>query len=151
MQQTDLLARRLVHPGERIARRLAELAHLRSRLAWARGRTQERAHSALAQLARRLSTARPDPLALLDRQAQLRARLSRAAAHGMQRRAAAVERLEAHLKHLDPRQVLQRGYAIVTDEQGHIVHSSAQLAVGTSVQLALGEGAAQARVTRTQG
>ena len=151
MQQTDLLARRLVHPGERIARRLAELAHLRSRLAWARGRTQERARSALAQLAQRLSGARPDPLALLERQAQLRARLSRAVAHGMQRRAAAVARLEAHLNHLDPRQVLQRGYAIVTDEQGRIVHSSAQLAVGTSVQLALGEGAAQARVTGTQG
>jgi exodeoxyribonuclease VII large subunit len=151
MQQTDLLARRLVHPGERIARRLSELAHLRSRLAWARERTQERAHSALAQLARRLSGARPDPLALLERQAQLRARLVRVVAHGMQRRAAAVARLEAHLNHLDPRQVLQRGYAIVTDEQGHIVHSSAQLTVGGSVQLALGQGAAQAQVTGTQG
>ncbi len=149
MQQTDLLARRLVHPGERIARRLAELAHLRARLAWARGRRQERAHAALAQLAQRLAAARPDPLALLERQAHLRARLLRAQAHAMQRRAAAVERLGAHLKHLDPRQVLQRGYAIVTDEHGRIVHTSAQLAVGSSVQLALGQGAAQARVTGT--
>ena len=149
MQQTDLLARRLVHPGERIARRLAEFAHLRSRLAWARKRTQERAQSALAQLAQRLGAARPDPLALQAHQAHVRARLLRAMAHGMQRRAAAVERLEAHLKHLDPRQVLQRGYAIVTDEQGRIVHSSTELAVGSSVQMALGEGTAQARVTGT--
>ena len=43
MQQSDLLARRLVHPGERIARRLAQLAHLHSRLAAAWARSQERA------------------------------------------------------------------------------------------------------------
>jgi exodeoxyribonuclease VII large subunit len=67
----------------------------------------------------------------------------------MQRQAAAVERLEAHLKHLDPRQVLERGYAIVTDEQGGIVRSSAQLALGSDVHLALAHGAAQARVTGT--
>ena len=67
----------------------------------------------------------------------------------MHRRAAIVERLEAHLKHLDPRQVLERGYAIVTDDQGRIVRSHLQLDVGSNVQLALAEGAARARVTGT--
>jgi exodeoxyribonuclease VII large subunit len=149
MQQTDLLARRLVHPGERIARRLAELAHLRSRLTSVRARVQERAQSALERAAQRLTAARPDVDSLLEQQARLRERLRRAAAHGMQQRAATLERLEAHLKHLDPRQVLERGYAIVTDEQGGIVRSHAQLAVGSDVHMALAQGAARARVTGT--
>jgi exodeoxyribonuclease VII large subunit len=147
MQHCDLLARRLVHPGERIARRLAELAHLRSRLAWGRARIQERARLALAEASRRLAAARPDAFLLLAQQVRLRERLLRAAAHAMHRRAAALERLEAHLKHLDPRQVLERGYAIVTDEQGRIVRSSEQLAIGSDVHMALARGSAQARIT----
>jgi exodeoxyribonuclease VII large subunit len=149
MQQTDLLARRLVHPGERIARRFAELAHLRSRLTSAHARTQERARSALARVAQRLATARPDTSSLFAQQLRLRERLRRALAQGMHRRAATVERLEAHLKHLDPRQVLERGYAIVTDDQGRIVRSHLQLEVGSNVQMALADGAARARVTGT--
>jgi exodeoxyribonuclease VII large subunit len=149
MQQTDFLARRLVHPGERIARRLAELAQLRSRLTSVRSRVLERAHSALWRAAQRLAAARPDARSLLEQQARLRERLQRAVAHGMQRRAATLERLEAHLKHLDPRQVLERGYAIVTDEQGRIVRSHVQLAVGSDVHMALADGAARARVTGT--
>jgi exodeoxyribonuclease VII large subunit len=149
MQQTDWLGRRLVHPGERIAHRLAELAHLHRRLASAHARTQERAEAAVGRSAQRLSTARPDLPALLEQQARLRERLRRGAGHGMQRRAAALERLEAHLKHLDPRQVLERGYAIVTDQRGGIVRSSDQLVVGSDVQMALARGTAQARVTGT--
>jgi exonuclease VII large subunit len=45
--------------------------------------------------------------------------------------------------------VLERGYAIVTDAQGCIVRSSAQLPVDSEVNLALARGSAQARVTRT--
>jgi len=149
MQQTDLLARRLMHPGERIARRLAELAHLRSRLASAGAHSQERAQSALAHAAHRLGAARLDVGARVDEQARLRERLRRAVVQGIQRRAAHLQRLEAHLKHLDPRQVLERGYAIVTDTQGRIVRSSRQLTVGSDVSMALAHGAAQARVTGT--
>jgi exodeoxyribonuclease VII large subunit len=96
-----------------------------------------------------LSAARPDLPALLQQQVRLRERLRRGVGHGMQGRTAALERLEAHLKHLDPRQVLERGYAIVTDRQGEIVRSSAQLAEGSDVQMTLARGTAQARVTGT--
>jgi exodeoxyribonuclease VII large subunit len=149
MQQADLLARRLVHPGERIARRQAELSHLRSRLASAGARSRERAWSALARAAQRLAAARPAVGARLSEQARLHERLRRALAQDMQQRAAHLGRLTAHLKHLDPRQVLERGYAIVSDTQGRIVRSSGQLAVGSDVHLALAHGAAQARVTGT--
>jgi exodeoxyribonuclease VII large subunit len=149
MQQADLLARRLVHPGERIARRLAELSHLRSRLAAARARAQERSGQALARAAQRLTAVRPAVGELVQQQARLRERLRRAALQGMERRAARLERLEVHLKHLDPRQVLERGYAIVTDTQGRIVRSNLELEVGSDVRMTLARGSAQARVTGT--
>jgi exodeoxyribonuclease VII large subunit len=149
MQQVDLAARRLVHPGERIAHRLTHLAHLRDRLASGWARLQERRRSPLARALHRFLAARPEPAALLQDQVRLRQRMQGALAQRMERSAMLLSRLEAHLKHLDPSQVLERGYAIVTDAQGRIVRSSAQLAVDSEVNLALAHGSAQARVTRT--
>ena len=149
MQQADLAARGLVHPGERIAHRLMQLAHLRNRLASGWARLQERRRLPLANAVHRLAAARPDLGALLRDQVRLRERLRGAVALRMERSAMLVSRVEAHLKHLDPHQVLERGYAIVTDAQGRIVRSSAQLAVDSEVDMTLARGSAQARITRT--
>ena len=55
--------------------------------------------------------------------------------------------LGATLTALSPMAVLKRGYAIVRDDEGHVVSRSSQLSVGERVTLTLGEGDAHAQVT----
>jgi len=58
-------------------------------------------------------------------------------------------RLAAHLSALNPKLVLERGYAIVARDDGAIVRDAAQLASGDAVQITLARGAADARITDT--
>jgi exodeoxyribonuclease VII large subunit len=53
---------------------------------------------------------------------------------------------QGHLRGLDPRQVLQRGYAWVTDERGHALSSTASLAIGQRIVAVLADGQAVARI-----
>jgi exodeoxyribonuclease VII large subunit len=150
IQQVDFLARRLVHPGRRIAERRRHLAHLRNRLGSALARGVAGLALPVPRLAHRLGAAVPDLDLLQREQGQLRARLLRAQQVGLDRRAERVARLHSHLVHLDPRQVLQRGYSIVTTEQGRIVRSSAEVQAGDAVRLEFGQGEAGARITHTK-
>jgi exodeoxyribonuclease VII large subunit len=68
----------------------------------------------------------------------------------LEQRLAFVARLQAHLHHLDPRQVLERGYAIVSTAQGQIVRSSAQVRPGDAVAMEFAQGRADALVTKTR-
>jgi len=53
-----------------------------------------------------------------------------------------LERVARHLAHLDPTQVLGRGYSIVRDPDGHVRSSSAGLARGSELDITFAEGAA---------
>jgi len=69
---------------------------------------------------------------------------------GLAHRGERLARLHSHLLHLDPRQVLQRGYSIVTTAQGRIVRSSGEVQTGDAVRLEFGQGEAGARITHTK-
>jgi exodeoxyribonuclease VII large subunit len=119
-QRLDAVARRLLTPAERL----------------------ERNRERLAQLARRMARALPD-VALrrreLDRSTQrLRASLARTI-DARDRRIAA---LRTALGHLDPTQVLARGYSIVRDADGHVVLSGEGLAPGQPLDLTFSRGGA---------
>jgi len=60
-----------------------------------------------------------------------------------------LSRLDAHLKHLDPYAVLERGYSITQAADGKIVRGAAQLKIGEDVRITLARGWADARVSRT--
>ena len=123
-QRLDVLARRLLTPAERIAR------------------DRER----VAQLARRMRRALPDmPLARreLARAAQ---RLSAGVARAVAERTRRLGALRASLGHLDPTQVLARGYSIVRDADGRVRRSSAGLAAGAALDVTFSEGGASVTV-----
>jgi exodeoxyribonuclease VII large subunit len=126
MQLVDALARHLVTPAERLKRMGEALAALRARLARA-------LQPALRDRAGTLASAR-------DR---LHSRLELA----MRDRRSRVAAAAAALSHLDPAQVLERGYAIVRAPDGSVVRSSAQLDVDDAIDLRFARGAAAARVT----
>jgi exodeoxyribonuclease VII large subunit len=50
------------------------------------------------------------------------------------------------LLHLDPRQVLARGYSMVRDEHGAIVADSARLAAGARLEITFAHGWVKAEV-----
>ncbi|MDP2706636.1 MAG: exodeoxyribonuclease VII large subunit, partial [Burkholderiales bacterium] len=81
MQRLDVLARRLTHPGERIANQFAQLGHLASRLRSAWQMTSGNSEWRLRELYLQLLARRPDFAALATRQQTLAQRLASAAAH----------------------------------------------------------------------
>lgn len=123
MLHVDQLARRLVHPGARLAAQGDLLAQFRLRLG-----------SAASRL---LANGRPE---------HLHARLRAAARVALERAGARCARVDASLSHLDPARVLERGYGIVQKADGRVVRDSAELTLGETVVLRLARGGAGARI-----
>jgi len=57
-----------------------------------------------------------------------------------------LELLRQKLASLDPKAVLQRGYAVVRREDGAIARSAAELAVGEDLLIQLGQGGVKVKV-----
>ena len=146
MQRLDVLARRLTHPGERIANQLAQLGHLASRLRNAWQMTSGNSEWRLRELYRQLLTLRPDFAAFATRQQTLAQRLASAAAHRVDALGADVRSLAAQLSQLNPRAVLERGYSMVESAAGDIVRDSAQLSADDEIRLTFARGWASAKV-----
>jgi exodeoxyribonuclease VII large subunit len=60
-----------------------------------------------------------------------------------------LELLREKLASLDPKAVLQRGYAVVRGEHGEIVRSAAELAVGEDLLIQLAQGEVKVKVVKT--
>ncbi len=146
MQHIDGLARRLLHPGEHIANQLRELAQLANRLhgAWAHAAADR--HWQLRDLVQRVRAHRPNVDALIVGQGVLAQRLAGAAAHRLDTLAAQVKSMAAHLAHLNPQSVFERGYSMVETADGKIVRASGELAPDEEVKLTFARGWARARI-----
>jgi exodeoxyribonuclease VII large subunit len=60
-----------------------------------------------------------------------------------------IESLAAQLSHLSPLSILERGYAIVQDEQGAIVKDAASVPVNSALDVRLARGRLKTKVTRS--
>jgi exodeoxyribonuclease VII large subunit len=149
MQRLDYLSRRVVHPGERIRNRQGELSHLASRLRAAGRRELEAGGWQLHAMGLRMRGVIPDVVGLFRVQEDLARRLRESGRRALETAAGLLGRLDAHVKHLDPHQVLERGYSITQAADGTIVRSAAQLKAGENVKITLARGWADARVKRT--
>ncbi|HET9577127.1 MAG TPA: exodeoxyribonuclease VII large subunit [Usitatibacter sp.] len=127
-QRLDSVARRLLTPAERL----------------------ERHRARLGELARRMRRALPDA-ASRDREMQrLSQRLRQALARTLELRARRLAALRTALGHLDPTQVLARGYRIVRDAKGHVVLRGAEVAAGDALDVTFSEGGAGVTVRETR-
>lgn len=126
-QAVDALARRLVHPAERL----------------------RASHRLLAQLAARLASASAHRLeAARLRLEAIRPRLRIAHARRVEGSAARLERLRASLASLDPNAVLARGYSLTRDERGELLRDAAQAAEGERITTTLARGWLESEVRR---
>lgn len=90
------------------------------------------------------------PMALLERQqdrlTQLGTRFSHWIERSMERDKRRLSELGLRLQALDPEQPLQRGYALITDQNGHLIDSIRKAPPQTAIELRLADGRLQARV-----
>jgi exodeoxyribonuclease VII large subunit len=126
-QRLDQAAGRLGRPSLRIGGLQRQVAQLGDRLRHAVQLRAERAHAALAQ---RDGAAR------------------QALARRLQRERERLHRAELRMQLLDPKLVLQRGYALLTDEQGLVVTRAARLRTGQPLRATLAEGEVDLTVTQ---
>ncbi len=128
-QRLDRLAQRLGRPTQTLAREQA--------------RWQAQGHRLQRALGQQLARATTQ----LDRQAQA---LPQALQRDLQTRRHRLGLAEARLALLDPRLVLQRGYALLTDASGAVVTQASAVQVGQPVQARLAHGEVDMTVTATR-
>ncbi len=145
-QRLDLAARRLLTPTERIERSRADLAAVARRLTLQARQDLELRAAALRGIAPRLRAAAPALADLLRDLGRLGRGLAAGAARSQRERRARLAAAAASLGHLDPSQVLARGYAIVRAPDGAVVRSGATLARGDALDVTFAEGGAKVTV-----
>jgi exodeoxyribonuclease VII large subunit len=145
MQRADYLGRRLVHPGERIRHQSEQLGHLSSRLTGAWNRVSDARLWEYRALARQLVSARPELDGRFRQNAELAQRLRACTTHRLAALGMRLEGAEAHLKHLNPERVLERGYSIVSHHD-EIVMNAAALSTGDELTIRFARGTTRATV-----
>ena len=91
----------------------------------------------LDQLSLRLSHALPNPDRMRDKAEQLSARLNQAWQVGMQAYRQRHQAWRNHLELLSPQRTLDRGYAVLLDEQGQAIKSAQQIQAKKTYELRL--------------
>jgi exodeoxyribonuclease VII large subunit len=150
-QRVDGLARRLVHPAARVARQAAQARDLALRLARAVRHRVDRDAALVAGAQRRLLRELRLPLPGARAVAHAATALPRCGRVRLEQLDRRVEALAQNLAHLNPRAVLDRGYAIVARADGVIVQDARELAPGANVSMTFARGTADATVTATKG
>jgi exodeoxyribonuclease VII large subunit len=124
----------------------ADLAALRRRIGRDLRRVLESSAQRLDHAARRLLTPAERLVRERERVAQCARRMRVAARNRDNLRRLALAGLRTALSHLDPTQVLGRGYSIVRDDAGHVLTSSKRLAAGDALDVTFAEGGAAVSV-----
>lgn len=141
-QRVDSLARQLRHPGERIAHRQSQLGNLQLRLKQAVMNHLNTQQNRVQRLATTVKHHHPSQQ--LDKlQTQLNT-LSRELQHSMKnliaQKKSSCEKSMQLLHTVSPLNTLQRGYAIVLDEQQHVVRSVTETSPGNQLATTLSDG-----------
>ena len=148
-QHLDGLTRRLQHPAARLQGQTRLVEQWLRRLVLAQQAGMARRRHCFEPLAARLDAARPDVVRGRDRVASLSHRLRLGFDACLAAHAARLSSLEGQLRHLNPDAVLERGYGIVRDDQGHIVRDAGTLNPGDRLTLTLARGSVAANVMKT--
>lgn len=146
MQQLDYLQRRLVHPVQRAQQQLQHLGQLQQRLQTALKSNLRDQSWRLQAVQQRMQAVQPDMTPFMNRQLELDRRLKELMHRTLERHDQHLTAVQQHLQHLDPHQVLARGYSMVRDENGAVVVDGTALALGSALQLNFARGWARVEV-----
>jgi exodeoxyribonuclease VII large subunit len=145
-QRLDSLARRLKHPAETLAARQLNLRQLAARLQNHFQQVLERRRWQQRQFVSQLTHLVPAIPATMKNLQWQAAVLHTGFGHTLRERQLHLTRLHGHLRHLNPQAVLERGYSITQNAQGHVIRAGSDLKVGEALHLSFAKGAADVRV-----
>lgn len=145
-QKLHLLAARLIHPGQRIQTQRNALQQAANRLRLAHQSSIQQRILRQAQLQFRLK--RPEIDGYHSQLRQLQNRMQRTMQHTLHQRLSTLQHLRNELNHLSPNAVLTRGYAIIRNEQGDIVHNTEHLDTNAKLSIHFAQDSVDAQVRR---
>ena len=145
-QRLDQLGQRLLHPGVRIAQQSNALANFATRLRLAQQHRLESMAWRVRHVRQRIEGQDKGWQNLADRLTRNGERIASAMRQNIALANAKLRRLADNLNHLNPAQVMQRGYSVVRNSRGAIVKSSAQIHAGERLRLAFADGESTAIV-----
>ncbi len=151
MQQLDYLQRRLIHPALRMQQQRQQLVHLQLRLQLAHSNAVQQQQWRWKTLLQRLRAVSPDVETLQAKQTGYLRRLQEIMARNLERHALKLTSLHQHLQHLDPTQVLARGYSMVRDSNGKFIVDSVQVAKGAMLDVTFARGWVRTEVKEKDG
>ncbi|MQA37971.1 exodeoxyribonuclease VII large subunit [Rugamonas aquatica] len=149
-QTLDNYTRRLLSPGAQIKQQRLKLLALSTAMTHANRAPLSQARFQLDRLTGRLGARKPDVTAARSRLSDFQHRAAMSVSTQLAQRRDALAALSSQLELLNPQRTLERGYAIVTDEQGAIVRSPAQLKPRSTLTVRLAEGSATVGIESVQ-
>jgi exodeoxyribonuclease VII large subunit len=140
--QLEKLQRRLASPSQALQQQRQQLLHYQSQLAQALSTQINLSRRRLTRLQERLTLC--DPSLNIQQQRQRLSLLQQALQHRLQERLRnqchRLQSLHQRLHDLSPLRILERGYAIATDEQGRVLRETNGLSIGQNITLRLQQG-----------
>jgi len=149
-QTLDNISRRLLSPSAQIRQQRLKLLALSTAMMHANRAPLNQARHALDKLSGRLAARRPDLRAVRSELGALQHRSAVCMAGQLRQKRESLNAMAAQLEMLNPQRTLERGYAIVTNREGAILRSPAQIKPRDSVTIRLAEGSAQVEVAGVQ-
>lgn len=147
MQNIDIRTHRLLHPGERIHNQQQQIQRLHDRLNNKLTLQLDNRYLRLREASQHISTAAPNVPQLIKQQLETTQRLYRAMTHRIETYTSSLQRLRAHLTHLNPHAVLARGYSISYTADGAVLYNSNQINAGDNIQVKFCKGWCRANVS----
>ncbi|WP_232522581.1 exodeoxyribonuclease VII large subunit [Chitinibacter sp. GC72] len=135
MQRLDQLARRLIHPGQRLGQQKIALSNQARRLQQCLRFSQQQRVQALSRRALQLQHVRPHVAQLLPLLQQKQQRLHRAMQRKLEQEQQHLKQAQLQLSPWDPQQVLSRGYALVSRPNGQLVRSALEVRAGDALNI----------------
>jgi exodeoxyribonuclease VII large subunit len=149
-QTLDWLARRLQSPSAAIRHQQLRLSTLQNRLQHATTTPLVAARYRLDKVQQRLMHALPDTRMARTRLATRATQLSAAYTSRLGAHRYKLGALQGKLELLAPQRTLERGYAILRDEQGEIIRRTEQIRAPQRLALTVAEGSAHIDISRVE-
>ena len=146
MQRLDYLQRRLVHPAQRAQQQVQHLHALQMQMKIHLVHTMQRQQWQF-QIALQRWQANAPNVKWYGAQLEKLAQHLPAALHStLQSCDKKLDHLHLNLQHLNPQQVLARGYSVVRDARGNVVSDSEKIALGARLDITFARGGVTAEV-----
>ncbi|MDK4697895.1 exodeoxyribonuclease VII large subunit [Kingella negevensis] len=145
-QTLDFLAQRLQHPRDKCKQQQAQLAQLHAQLGFAMKQQLAQKKHAVVQSAAMLPNVRPNVAQLSQRVLGFQAALSVAQRNALAEKHQRVLKQAELLEAMSPNAVLQRGFAIVRNTRGQVVHDAGDVKQGQKLNVMFAQGAVDVQV-----